>query len=125
MEQRVLVCGGRDFNDRAMLYSVLDMGHEANPIVDIIHGAAQGADLLAAEWAKARGVNAKAFPPDWNAHGKAAGPIRNRQMLSIGKPHIVLAFPGGAGTRNMVEQALGANVPTIIVTKNGQTKRIN
>lgn len=49
MKQRVLVCGGRDYDDRDSLVTVLDAAHYANPIECLIHGAARGADTLAAD----------------------------------------------------------------------------
>lgn len=117
MEQRVLVCGGRDYIDEERAFSVLDVAHAANPIIKLIHGAAAGADMLAAMWAAKHNVQTEAFPADWDRHGRAAGPIRNRQMLDEGKPDIVIAFPGGRGTRNMIEQAEGANVPVAKVKR--------
>lgn len=111
MDQRVLVCGGRDYMDEATLSSILDRAHAANPIVLLIHGACEGADMLAEMWAGRAGVKTAPFPADWDAYGKSAGPIRNRKMLDEGRPHLVIAFPGGLDTRNMVEQAKGANVP--------------
>lgn len=109
---RVLVCGGREFTDADFLGHILTAVGDYNAITEIIHGAARGADTLAAEWAKANGVPARAFPADWHAHGKAAGPIRNRQMLVEGTPDLVVAMPGGRGTANMIEQARAAGVDT-------------
>ena len=78
---RVLVCGGRDWGtklfERQALYRAL---HEVRPTV-IIEGGAAGADARAREWARYYGVANETFPADWRKHGKAAGPIRNRQML--------------------------------------------
>jgi hypothetical protein len=105
MQQRVLVCGGRDYDDRDQLFRILDAAHVANPIVCLIHGAARGADSLAADWALDRDVLCNAYPADWDRDGKAAGPIRNQRMLDEGKPHIVIAFPGGRGTADMIRRA--------------------
>ena len=102
---RVLVCGGRDYQDAARVFFVLDHYHAQRPFSVVIHGAATGADSLAGEWATSRGVPVYAFQADWNLHGGAAGPIRNAQMISEGKPNLVIAFPGGRGTRNMRAQA--------------------
>lgn len=114
MTHRVLVCGGRDFNDAARIWSVLDHYlREADDFACLIHGAARGADSIGGEWAQARSVPIEAFPADWAAHGTIAGPIRNAQMLREGKPTLVIAFPGGAGTRNMVERAKRAGVPVL------------
>ena len=106
--ERILVCGGRAFEDYAFLRDVLD--HYAPTVV--IHGAARGADSLAHRWAQNRCVTVESYPADWRAHGKAAGPIRNAKMLAIGKPDLVIAFPGGNGTAHMakIAEAKGVHV---------------
>ena len=118
---RVLVCGGRDFSDRMMLNEHLDTMHAAQPFTVIIHGDARGADTLAKEWALSRGVKHLAFPADWTQHGKAAGPIRNTRMLVEGQPDKVVAFPGGAGTANMVDQARRAGVRVCVYGEGEKT----
>jgi len=117
VRQRVLVCGGRDYTNEKMAFAILDAAHAANPIIEVIHGACAGADMLAEMWANQRSIPTRPFPADWDTHGKAAGPIRNRKMLDVGKPDIVIAFPGGRGTRNMIEQAEGANIPVARIKK--------
>jgi hypothetical protein len=108
---RVLVCGGRHFGDAVALASALYRVQEKRGIAVLIHGAARGADTLAAGWAMMEGVDALPFPADWKAHGKTAGPIRNQRMLDEGLPDAVVAFPGGTGTADMVRRALAAGVP--------------
>lgn len=115
MKQRVLVCGGRDYSCREQLFAVLDHAHAANPILVLIHGAARGADMLADAWARNRGVAVNLFPADWETHGKAAGPMRNRRMLAEGLPDIVIAFKGGRGTADMVRLARNAGIPVATV----------
>lgn len=110
-EYRVLVCGGRKFGDMAAMTRVLD-GLYPRPTL-IIHGAARGADECAWRWACKHFVPDRAFPADWERHGRAAGPIRNRKMLEEGKPHLVIAFPGGRGTHDMVQQAKTAGLPVL------------
>lgn len=113
---RVLVCGGRDFNDRAYLFAVLD--HyitQTGGFECVIQGAARGADTLAGEWADERGVRGLPFPADWEANGRAAGPIRNARMLREGRPSVVVAFPGGRGTDDMIQRSERAGVPVIRV----------
>lgn len=99
---RVLVCGGRDYNDAFQLNQEMDSLHREINIAELIHGAARGADSLAAAWAHSRGVADRPFPADWKAHGKSAGFIRNEVMLREGKPDLVVAFPGGKGTADMI-----------------------
>lgn len=127
--KRVLVCGGRTFGiaqdvpggalaaamQRDLLKTFLDRALKAGRISTIIHGGAKGADSLADEWAKANGVPVEVFPADWETHGKAAGGIRNRQMLVEGRPDVVLAFAGGVGTANMCAQARKAGVLVVEV----------
>lgn len=110
--KRILVCGGRDYADQAMVFGVLDMEREAGPINAIIQGECPtGADKLARMWAITRNEHCDGFKPDWHAHGKAAGPIRNQRMLDEGKPTRVFAFPGGRGTADMIRRAKAAGVP--------------
>lgn len=108
---KVLVCGGRDYADARALAEVLDAIGRETPITRLIHGAARGADSLAAAWAKSRGIPASAFPADWKTDGRAAGFVRNARMLREGRPEVVVAFPGGKGTAHMVNLARAAGVP--------------
>lgn len=108
---KVLVCGGRDFRDSGQVHFELNRIHSGDrgPIKVLIHGAARGADTIAADWARAKGgIKVLSFPADWQKHGLAAGPLRNQQMLDEGKPDLVVAFPGGKGTADMVRRAVGA-----------------
>ena len=111
---RLLVCGGRDYADREFVFQCLDRVHAKRTVMLLIHGAAKGADSLAAEWAKERGIEALPFPvtaEDWNRHGRNAGPMRNQTMLDKGTPEAVVAFPGGRGTAHMVRIAEQAGLP--------------
>lgn len=111
---RLLVCGGRDYCDDDYVFESLDKVLSKRRVVLVIHGGAAGADTLADDWAKARGIEVMAFPvfPDeWKTVGSKAGPLRNTRMLRDGKPDGVVAFPGGRGTADMVRQAKSAGVP--------------
>lgn len=112
---RVLVCGGRDFRDRDAVFRALDEIHARTPIDTIIHGGASGADSLAAEWAHSRNVSREAYVPNWELHGKAAGPIRNQQMIDEGKPDMLVSFTGGKGTLDMVGRAKKAGIRHLAV----------
>lgn len=114
-EFRILVCGGREYNDRERVRRILDAVLEgirsAGKDACIIHGNARGADLLADQYAREKSLKVLSFPADWNTYGNRAGPIRNKQMLDEGKPDAVIAFPGGTGTRNMVILAKRYGIP--------------
>ncbi|EKS37803.1 SLOG family protein [Afipia clevelandensis] len=114
---RVLVCGGRHFNDALTLGSWLGGIHKQQGISLLIEGGAPGADFMARKFAEWQGIPTKTFEADWDRHGRAAGPIRNKQMLDDGKPDLVVAFEGGQGTKNMVSQAVEAGVRVILATK--------
>lgn len=116
---RVLVCGGRDYTDKARVWRELDLIEEEHGICLVIHGGAPGADDFAESWAHAHGVPNRWFAPEWEKYGKAAGPIRNQRMLDEGKPTLVLAFPGGKGTADMVRRALVQGLDVIEVKEKG------
>lgn len=82
----------------------------------LIHGDAPGADTLAGLYAADHGIDCVAFPANWERHGPAAGPMRNQRMLEVAKPELVIAFPGGKGTADMVRRARKAGVPVNEIT---------
>lgn len=113
--QTWLICGGRGFTDATMFDAAMgDLLQLKGCPERIIHGAARGADSMAAEWGARMALDVVAVPADWERHGKAAGPIRNAAMLQY-DPHLVIAFPGGRGTADMVKQAraMGIDVAEI------------
>lgn len=115
---RILVCGGRDYADRVTVFGYLDrLWRESAPLdaLEIIQGGATGADALAREWCCNREVPYVNVPANWKLHGKAAGPIRNQKMLDKYEPDLVLAFPGGKGTADMVSRAMAASVQVMLV----------
>jgi len=101
---KVLVCGGRDFNELGWVYDELDKLHADREVSLVINGSARGADSLAQEWAQERQVPYLSVPAKWDKYGKSAGYKRNAEMLTF-EPDYVLAFPGGKGTKMMCELA--------------------
>jgi predicted polyphosphate/ATP-dependent NAD kinase len=126
----IIVCGGRNYGRvtmgtpseqiRAaqakaskqifMLREALDHLHKERRIAKVIDGGASGADLHAHTWAKYRNLPTERIKANWKMQGRAAGPIRNARMLAEGKPDLVVAFPGGDGTADMIRQAKKAGV---------------
>lgn len=126
--KRVLICGGRDFNDwetfRNELEKIAQFRFARHPPdkddnwlydVTVIEGGARGADNLAEQWAMINWCPLKEYKADWKKHKLAAGPLRNMQMLTEGRPELVVAFPGGRGTADMVAKARAYGVEVIEV----------
>lgn len=111
-----IVCGGRSYDDKEAVNLALDTfdASDDGPLQLVFHGGASGADMLANMWAVSSGVASVAFPAQWRTHGRSAGPIRNREMLdalkSLPGKKVVIAFPGGRGTANMVSIAREAGI---------------
>jgi predicted RecB family endonuclease len=117
---RLLVCGDRNWTDRNAIYYCLKALMLLYKPVVVIEGECRGADLMARSVAEQLGLEVVPFPADWKKLGRAAGPVRNRQMLEIGKPDLVLAFHAdlehSRGTRNMIEQARKKRIQFRVIT---------
>jgi len=118
---RVLVCGDRNWTNRASIYTQLYLLRQLHigPIT-VIEGGANGADKLAASCAWQLQMNVEEYRADWSHFGKAAGPKRNQAMLDTGI-HLVLAFhpdlSKSKGTKDMTNRAAQAGVTVKIFTE--------
>lgn len=122
---RLLVCGGRHFADVPALWKFLDEFAKALPepgIRLVIDGASDdvtgpyvGADYWANQWALARNIPRERFHAKWDSYGRAAGPIRNAEMIERCKPDCVIAFPGHRGTANMIYLTKHAGIKVVEV----------
>lgn len=126
---RVLVCGGRDYNNKKYVYEILDALHHRVKIDLIIHGGAVGADSLGEEWAIDRKIPFEREKANWNdlteipcsirysrKHGKynvLAGINRNQRMIDKYKPDLGVAFPGGSGTQDMIDRLEKHNIKVL------------
>lgn len=105
---RVIIAGGRDYRFTDEDRRFLDSMNKGLRITEVVSGGAKGADSEGEAWAESRSIPVKRFPADWKTHGKAAGPIRNRQMAEYADT--LITFPGGRGTKNMIEEAIRAGI---------------
>lgn len=119
---RILVTGSRDWWSKEVVWEALQEAYSYCPggvEAVVVHGACpSGADSLASGWARANKVKIERHPADWKTHGRAAGPIRNREMVKLGAD-ICLAFirdnsRGASGTADMTEKA---GIPTLRFTE--------
>ena len=111
---KLIVCGGRDYNNYELVKEVLNTiyyDHYPNLIKALVQGGAKGADALGKRWAMENNVPYEQFDADWARYGKAAGFMRNQEMLDESGECIVVAFPGGNGTFDMIKRTKKARVP--------------
>lgn len=126
---KLAIIGSRDFNDYKLLNDVVyqhygetrirqDLYGRVDTIYsfnEIISGGARGADLLGAKFAKEKNIKLTEFIPDWDKHGKAAGFIRNEDIIK--NCDEVLAFWDGIsrGTGNSLSIAKRLKKPTLVI----------
>ena len=116
--KRIIVCGGRDFTNEALLDQALNhfLGSIPTAELTIVEGDAKGADKMAEAWGNSWDVKVETHKADWDKFGKSAGYKRNQAMLDS-KVDGVIAFPGGPGTKMMVEIARKAGVRVVEVAE--------
>lgn len=116
---RLLICGDREWDDYDLILAILEMIGKKR-IEVVIHGACRGADLMADRAAKRIGIKRERYPAEWAKYGRAAGPIRNSEMLKDGKPTHVLAFHDdikrSRGMADMVKKARRKKIPTKVIS---------
>lgn len=103
---RVIIAGGRGFDNYAYLEQTMDfLLQNIEDEIIIVCGEARGADALGKRYAEERGYQIRSFPPNWEKYGFGAGPIRNEDMAKYA--HALVAFWDGQsrGTRQMIETA--------------------
>lgn len=133
---KLLVCGSRDWNDYKLTrITLLGMLHSYKTL-EIIEGCARGADSLGERFAKEFSLELHHFPAAWRDHtdgsyctGRCtgdtcygAGPRRNEEMLSVGRPNAVLVLKdglfrsSGGGTEDMARRAWAADLEVMCVS---------
>lgn len=121
---RVLCCGDRRWVDYELIKRQLV---KLPKDTVIIHGDCRGADRIAGFVAEQLQLEVVKFPANWSKFGRAAGPIRNQQMLEEGKPDVVYAFHDrlmlSKGTADMIRKAEKAGVPHTVFAHACDTRR--
>lgn len=115
---KTIIAGTRDFDDKVGLFKKLDEYLTKNSITEIVSGGAQGADLFGEQYGELNGIPVKVFPADWTKHGKAAGPIRNRQMAEYADALIVVWDGNSKGTKNMIDEMHKLKKPVFCIMFN-------
>ena len=106
---RIIIAGGRDFNDSKLFEEKTTEILAQYEDIELVSGHARGADAMAEKYANDMGIRVKVMPAEWNKYGKAAGPIRNKQMLdyALEEVAVLIAFWDGSskGTKDMINRA--------------------
>ena len=112
---KVIIAGGRNFNDYEFLSRVCDIVLSRQTAVEVVSGTANGADTLGEKYAYDNGLLIKKFPADWDKYGKSAGYRRNSQMADYADA--LIAFWDGAskGTKHMIDLARRGNLKVKVV----------
>lgn len=102
---KVIIAGGRDFDDYALMKRKLDHLFSKRMPDEIVSGGARGADALGERYAKEHDIALKLFPANWSEHGWAAGHIRNAEMADYADALVAYWDAVSRGTKNMIETA--------------------
>ena len=116
--RRIGVTGGRDYGDINEVWSVFV--HRIKEGDVIIEGGAKGADRLCRERAQREGYEVETHNADWGKYAKAAGFIRNQEMVDSGLD-LLIAFPGGRGTADMVKRCGRAGIKILTIPAYSRT----
>jgi hypothetical protein len=100
---RTIIAGTRSLTD----YKLVEGAVEASgfEVTTVISGAAKGIDRLGERWAEKRSVPVERFPADWDAYGKPAGHIRNREMVEVAEALVAVWDGVSTGTEDCIAQA--------------------
>lgn len=123
---KVLVTGSREFDNPKVIAYALDTAisaaQKAKYDIKIAQGGARGADSLVKEYCEKWNITCIEYKADWDKHGRAAGPIRNQEMLNDFKPNVLLAFikhgAANIGTKDMINRALKGGMSVNIFPSN-------
>jgi len=114
---KVIIAGSRSLKDKEkegkkILNDIIQFLDK--PITDVVCGEAIGPDTWGKHIALFSNLNVISMPADWNKYGKAAGPIRNREMAKVADFAIILWDGESRGAKNMIEEMVKLNKPYIL-----------
>ena len=113
---KIVIAGSRCYSPKEADRLVEDAAHRFTDAEELVSGSCpSGIDQAGERWAKKYGIPIKRFPADWDRHGRAAGPIRNRQMAEYADYVIVIWDGKSRGAKNMMDLASEYDKPHIII----------
>lgn len=116
---RILICGDRNWENIEVIRFHMEKLQRLYGNYTLIHGAARGADTIAGKVGEELGLTVESYPANWSKYGKAAGPIRNKEMLDSGIDLVIAFHPrleDSKGTRNMYKIAVNSGLSCLVVS---------
>lgn len=109
---KVIIAGSRQVEDYKLVAEAMQRcGYE---VTEVVCGMATGVDTLGYRWAQCNNVPIKEMPANWSQYGKAAGPMRNRQMAEYADAAVIIWDGKSRGSRNMINEMIRKNKPYFI-----------
>lgn len=105
-----VISGSRDITDVRAVEGILRQYLSCKDT--LIVGGARGVDQIAADFGYRYFMKVREIPADWHTHGRAAGPIRNKQMLEEGDRLVAIWDGKSRGTKNAIDTALKMRMET-------------
>lgn len=122
-EVKVIIAGGREFTDYAVLKNVCDhmlSNVKDNSKLTIVSGGARGVDKMGERYAVEHGINLVVMNADWETHGKSAGYKRNQEMADV-STHLIAFWDGKSrGTKHMIDIAKRDGLKSHLVDFSGR-----
>lgn len=111
---KLIIAGCRDMDDAGIVHEAILESNFGPQVTEVVSGGAQGVDSCGESLAELSGLPVKVFRADWNKHGKAAGPIRNREMAKYADALVAVWDGQSSGTKNMIDEMKALGKPVFI-----------
>lgn len=122
---RLIIAGGRDFKNYVLLKEKVDEFIDGQEGVTIVSGKEpHGADKLGEDYAIERGLTVVEYRPNWKKFGRAAGPIRNKEMAQNADALVVFWDGESRGSESMIKYAKQYNLDYVIVRYDKVTQQL-
>lgn len=113
---KIIIAGGREFNDYFLLKEECDKIIGDYPdMITIVSGGARGTDSLGEQYARANNYFIERYPADWDRYGKAAGYRRNEQMAQNAEALIAFWDGESKGTKHMIDLAVSYKLKVFVI----------
>lgn len=109
---RTIIAGSRDIKDYALVVDAINKAPWKPSL--IISGGAKGVDTLGEQWAEANDIPVEKYHANWKQFGRAAGPIRNRDMAEKADALIAIWDGKSKGTKSMIDLATNSGLPVYV-----------